>query len=94
LLRNVCFNEKNQWLAFEYEDKKSNWLGVILSFSKKEQGVLSPFPKKQFCEILNTASKRYGGKSTKKANKKGQELLIPAWSAIVYTCENKCSSGC
>jgi len=80
--QNVCCNSQDQWLAFEYNGRKSSRLGVIVSFLEKEQHILSPFGRKRFCEIFNTASMRYGGKSKRKAKNDSNKIWIPAYGAV------------
>lgn len=89
--QNVCYNEKDKWISFEYMGKKSSWLGVIISFLEKEQQIPSPFSRRKFYEILNTTSRRYGGWVSKnKRNTANKYICVPSLGAVVYDKEKNC----
>lgn len=81
-LSRVWSDERSSWLAFEYTGIEQFRLGIVVSFLNREQNIASPFGKKRFREIFNTAYARYGGKIKQKKIAAKRELLIPSYSAL------------
>lgn len=82
-LSGVWWNERSQWLAFEYTGRKQFHFGIVVSFLNREQNIASPFVRKWFSEIFNTAYMRYGGRIKKKIKKyHKREILVPSYGVL------------
>ena len=82
-LSGLWYDERSQWLAFEYTGSERR-LGVVVSFLDQEQKIASPFGTRRFREIFNTAYGRYGGKIDKKAKTYNtREIAVPRYGALV-----------
>ncbi len=80
-LSGVWYDERGQWLAFEYSCRKRTRFGTVVSFSDHGQSIRFPFKGKVFCEVFNTAYRRYGGTAKQKTNIYGKEIYIAPCAA-------------
>lgn len=81
-LGGVWYNEENQWLALEYTGKDQPGFGVLVSFSDRQQSVVTPFGKRLFRETFSTRDAKYGGSIRQRMKKHGKEILIPGLSVL------------
>lgn len=80
----VQYNEKDMWLAFEYNAERQNKLCALISFSEEERVIKFPFKHDMFEEILNTEDESFGGFLARSKDRQySKSVLLNSICAII-----------